>query len=355
MYSSGKTFSVIGKEETTQHGSAIRASEDIFQFIEQENKTKPGSEYQVGLSYFLLNDSITIDLLADIPKENEITTTILHGGNDLQSCIQKSEQLRKSHNNVGKDREIYLQSHTFILITLYKSCAGVIDVFGKIQFVELANSEQAVAGKKKIAKALAANFNSLASRLVKHSFYLDSNDHLDDLQNCLNETMLKNTKVLFVCCVGPSIAMLSTSLPSLKFASKIKESLLNSDENIALTEVDECIGVLNKNIKILENVNTENYVFPSCISDGPNVHTIPDCKKTVWIQTHSNKIQKSSETFEKHDEFNNDFKEKLNFGGESNANESQYNFQISEYSSFQKCNKIETNSMKILVMNLKKN
>lgn len=275
---------MIGREKNDR-GCVIRACQALFEFIDQQQEARSTFEYQIGMSIFQVYNEKTIDLLSSYKNNEEISISTLHGEIDLQSCIQDAEEIKKSKN---QDTDVNLKSHTIFLVSLFKIHEEVKEEISKIQFVELANCEQAAAGKKdKKYRFLANNFNNLASRLAKHSLG-EFTKPMDHLQNFLNETMGKETKILFVCCVGPGPMTLKDSLPALRFTSKIRE-IIQKDSLKSIkekSEADENAERISQNIESLEKVS-DKYATPIvCMSDIQTprdqiVNIIPVCPNSL--------------------------------------------------------------------------
>lgn len=78
------------------------------------------------------------------------------------------------------------------------------------------------------------SFNSLSSSMLKSALKgkVKSERNPSIITNCLSESMSKNSKILFICCVSPLTENFSHSLPALKFCARIRDCILKNLEKL---------------------------------------------------------------------------------------------------------------------------
>eukprot|EP01022_Parablepharisma_sp_SALTPOND_P016052 TRINITY_DN2313_c1_g1_i1.p1 TRINITY_DN2313_c1_g1~~TRINITY_DN2313_c1_g1_i1.p1 ORF type:complete len:1204 (+),score=229.26 TRINITY_DN2313_c1_g1_i1:7428-11039(+) len=238
---SGKTYTLKGKQGADR-GCMIRTVEELFNLIDlaKEGKSPSSSNIEITLSMYALYQNKICDLLEhsnttlktlDIANEGSgkviknLSAHALKGTYDCQSYFQRAEKTRKILAMEEQDPEFHQRSHTVVLLTLYKPSRSEKKMLSRVQFVELANSEQAVdKAKPKVAKTIAANFNSFSVKVLNHALGKDTMDK-DKLGKCIDLSMEVGSKVVFICCVAPGVDKLKHTLPALKFSAKIMECI----------------------------------------------------------------------------------------------------------------------------------
>lgn len=268
-------------KQAEERGCMVRGIEDLFSLIDLSREGRNTGGQEIGISMYHIYNEKIVDLLEPhtgnmktleiIQTQEEGMTAhtkikglsqhILKGAYDCQSYFQRASKVCKIESTEQQDPDIHLRAHTVVLITLFKQIKGVKKIHSQIQFVELASSEQAVEKNKyKVKSAITTNFNNLSVKLLKHA-QRKINSSKDKLQQCLDITMDVGNKVLFACCVAPSLQKLMHSLPALKFAAKIKECIdgphrTNDGNREELPEREENMHTLKR--KISEN----NLILP---------------------------------------------------------------------------------------------
>jgi len=290
---SGKTYTLKGKQGADR-GSTLRAVEEIFNMIDlaKEGKSPNSANIEVCLSIYAIYNNKLFDLLEHSntnlkplelitdslskPSIKNLAQHTLKGTYDCQSYFQRAEKTKKILAVEEQDPDFNSRAHQIVLLTLYKPAKNDRKILSKAQFIELANSEQAVdKTKPKIAKSLAANFNAISVKILNHALMKDKHSH-DKLVKCAEISMEPSASVLFCCCAAPSIEKLKHTLPALKFSSKIMECI---DGKLSFHEQSKPLGDIEENLEMNQSYkpkSSENY--PQINVVPPEIQSTPTLK-----------------------------------------------------------------------------
>ena len=278
---SGKTHTFKDKQ-----GCILKSTEDILNQINKSHTTELKISMHVvydGRLYDLINNSKNVEPI----ELEELSTKQVKDIRDVQDCLKCAEKREKVLMIEEKDEGFKRRSHYVVLLTLKKKTKEK-EVLSRMQFVKLADTEQAVdRTKPKIAKAIASDFNNLSIRLLNHALLKDK-ENKSKLEKVLK--LSTNNKVLFLCFVNPQHTKLKDSLAALKFSHRILECInkkLDKQSNLEANNKEERADRVESGIKRLEEISTR------MLSECSNLYEITIPSRTKHYFTSNTEELKS--------------------------------------------------------------
>lgn len=147
--SSGKSFTLKG-ESGSEKGCIFRGIEDLFNLVNVSRQSSTSSKYEIGISIYHIYKDKIVDLLDEYIDNsqkqysiNGLSLKFLKNAYDCQTFLNEANKHVKLMCKEELNKDINVGAHMIALVTLFKQQKGGKQVVSRIQFAELASSEQA--------------------------------------------------------------------------------------------------------------------------------------------------------------------------------------------------------------------